>query len=386
MASFIKPYWLDYADSDTVLNRLLGEFNELIPNLDQSEGSITWDLFRPNAMQISRLIQFNLTEACKNMFPQFAYGDFLDYHAEDRLLFRKNPIHAFGSITIKGMPGAVIESGTLVSTISNTEEEAVYFQTLQRVTLDDNGDGEVEIRAVEPGSKGNVGALTIVAFDEGRDDIITIVNENPCSGGADRETDEQLYERIKLYDTRANTAYVGCERDYQLWALEVPGVGSARVQGCEDRDGNGGDGIVYVSITDSQGGQASQRLINEVYNHIASPDDIENKLSAVNSKLVVETPDVLKVDIKAEITLDTNVDFNASIENIENEFKDKVTEYLVTTYDKNKVIRHDIGAILTNIYGVLDYTKLTLNDNSENLPFTISDIPVLGEVTITEGS
>ncbi len=382
MADFETPTWLLYSDIETIHNKMLAELQTLLPDLDLSEGSFLWDIYRPIARAFSRFIQFNLTEYVKNTFPQYAYASMLDAHAEDRLIFRKNPIYAFGVIKITGNPGAVVEKGTIVMTTALNVVDSIKFETLERVTIPDSGEITVEIRAMEPGASGNVGRNTITALQEGRDDIKTITNEMECSGGADRESDEDLYERIRIYDQRIFSSWVGSENDYKLWALEVPGVGSARVEGCLDRTGDGGDGIVHVAITDSEGRVANERLKQAVYDHLNSPDNLENKLTAVNAKLVVESPETKTIDISATIYLEENFDYGVSIDTLEREFKEKVDEYIKSTFESGVIYRREIGAILINLYGVADYENLKLNNERSNIKFTVDEIPVLGEVTL----
>lgn len=384
MDEFKKPYYFNYADVNTLQTRMLNTITTLRPNLDISEGSVTWDFMRSAAIEISRFIQFNLLETAKNGFPQFAYGEMLDEHAKDRLIERKNPLPAFGLIKITGTPGYVIERGTVVQTLADGDNTPVSFETIRRITLSDSGEGEVEVRALVAGISGNVGANTITALQNGSSDIKTITNPNPCTGGTDKETDAQLYERIRIYDQRVHNSYVGSEDDYRLWALEVPGVGSCRVQGCLDKDGDGGDGIVYVSITGSDGQPANERLKEAVYNHLMSPDDLENKLTAVNSKLVVLSPEVLKIDIAAEVVLEEGMDFRATVEVLERELTTAVTEYLAENTSTGFVARREIGAFLIQLYGVLDYENLTLNNKEENIKYSMDQIPVLGEIHLTE--
>lgn len=40
------------------------------------------------------------------------------------------------------------------------------------------------------------------------------------------------------------------------------------------------------------------------------------------------------------------------------------------------------GALLDGMKDVIDYDSLKLNGTDENVPFTIEQIPVLGEVTV----
>lgn len=384
MADFTLPDYLKYSDTNTILNKIVSDFHVLRPDIDCSEGSILWDIFKPLALQLSRFIEFNLTETNKNIFPQYAYATMLDNHGEDRLIFRRGPIYAFGSVTFYGESGTIIPKGTIITTTSPIPADSVKFETIERVTIPDNGEIDAEIRALEPGKSGNVAPGTITALQVGNSKINEVTNKYETSGGADRESDEELRERIRIYDQRIFSSYVGTEHDYKLWTLEVPGVGSCRVEGCLDRTGDGGDGIVHISITDSEGRVASERLKELVREHLESPDDPENKKTAVNARLVLETPEIIPVNIYAEILVNKETDFNVAIDTIEREFCELTDEYIKSTFEDGIVYRRKIGAILDNIYGVSDYENLTLNNERLNLSFNVDQIPVLGEVRLVE--
>lgn len=384
MADFIKPYWLEYSDVETIFNRMLGFQQEVNPEVDYSEGSFFWDMTRNTAIEISRIIQFNMGEMAKNVFPQFSYAPMVDYHAEDRMLYRRNAIQAFGAVTIKGEPGIVIERGTVVHTIGQTEADSIAFETIERATIPDEGEITIEIRALEPGSKGNVSANTITAFQTELMGITSVNNNHACSGGADRETDEELRDRIQLYDRRVNQSYVGTEYDYQLWALEVPGVGSARVQGCLDRDGDGGDGIVYITLLDTNGEPANERLIRQVYEHIMSPDDPENKKAAVNSRLVVEAPVERELEVTADLVIDRTLEFSTTVADLSDEFLKRVNAHIRENIDSGTVLRRELGAILIDIFGVFDYENLMINGKRENVTYGMNEVPVCTKVTFKE--
>ena len=56
---------------------------------------------------------------------------------------------------------------------------------------------------------------------------------------------------------------------------------------------------------------------------------------------------------------------------------------MATTYSADTKVRvNRVGAIVAGIPGVEDYENLLLNGEDENISFTVTQIPVLGEVTV----
>jgi hypothetical protein len=49
-------------------------FDALPADIDKSPLQIPWDYMRPPALEKARFVQFNLNEAIKNMYPQWAGG------------------------------------------------------------------------------------------------------------------------------------------------------------------------------------------------------------------------------------------------------------------------------------------------------------------------
>jgi len=79
----------------------------------------------------------------------------------------------------------------------------------------------VPVRALEPGSAGNVGARTIVVMPTPPRGVDGVVNAEPLSGGLDPENDLQLRQRAKFALERAGNATLNALR-YAV--LDVDGV------------------------------------------------------------------------------------------------------------------------------------------------------------------
>ena len=64
-------------------------------------------------------------------------------------------------------------------------------------------------------------------------------------------------------------------------------------------------------------------------------------------------------------------------------FKNSVENYLKeNAFNSNTIYLSKIGGLLININGVLDYTDLKLNNNTENIPTNDEQVAVTGEVIL----
>ena len=199
---FQIPEFLKETSTEEEIHRRM--LSELPEDLDQSEGGYVYDLTRPTAIEVARLKEFELVETLKLIWPRFAEGIYLDYHAETRGLERKEAINAAGKLHIEGKSGTLISEGTIFMTESIHEEPAKEYETLEEAEISEgeNGMGSVDvpIQSIEAGSNGNSAAGTILLQDNVSEDITLIINPEPITGGMEEEDDESLRERIMEYD------------------------------------------------------------------------------------------------------------------------------------------------------------------------------------------
>lgn len=202
---------------DEIEQETKAKFGEKI---NTSERSVLGLLLRVFAWALSLL--WNIVEAVYNAaFPSTATGVALDRLVRFKGMTRILASEAFGKIKVTGTPNAIIPSGFLVSTSSG-----IFFETIEDLILDENGVGEVEIRAIEKGSKGNVGAGEIVEVVELNSDVESVVNPEPTYGGREKETDAELLKRFDELTPAGSSAIESIEATLR----EVPGVRDAIVE------------------------------------------------------------------------------------------------------------------------------------------------------------
>ena len=132
----------------------------------------------------------------RQAFPQTAQGEYLDQHAQLRGLTRKPAVQAEG--VVRFTPGEAsnlprsIPKGTVCMTAGMVRFETTRVGTLEAGALF----ADVPVRALEPGTAGNVSADTILVMAVAPFGIASCSNPQGCSGGADEEEDESLRERV----------------------------------------------------------------------------------------------------------------------------------------------------------------------------------------------
>lgn len=363
---FQIPSFLDESSEEEVHERMMKELPE---DIDKSEGGYVYDLTRPTASEVARLKEFELVEALKLIWPRFAEGIYLDYHAETRGLERKEAINASGILNVKGAEGTVIPEGKIFTTESINDEPEKEYETLEEAVISGEEGCNIPIQSIEAGLAGNSAANTVKLEEESIEGISEVTNVEPVSGGMEAEDDDRLRVRIMEYDQSQGSSFVGNIADYKRWASSVEGVGSVSIQG-----GSDGDGEVKIILTDANGEPATEELCLEVENYIMSPNQPENRLAPVNAKVSVSAPTKLEISISAEVKLK-----NATLEEVKSEFSEALRKYLKTTGEDGEIRYTQVAILLGDTTGVYDYTNLVLVADSvesvENIPVDKDKIP-----------
>ena len=400
---YVTPDFLQGQSADEIHARML---ENLPSDISKEEGNIPWDFTRPAALEKAEMVEFTLNEAIKLMFVVWANGEWLEMHGEREGVYRRAANPASGKLSVTGAVGTVIPSGFQFATTADITASAI-FQTTQEYTLageeDDGGNVtmEIEVTAVEGGTEGNVAADTIKIMISPINDISYITNDEPTSGGTDTEEDEDFRARI-IAKMRSGESATGCNADYIRWAKEVSGVGQAIVDPEWDdpslpeafhyTDEFGRRrcaGAVKVILIDSNGIPANEQICEAVYLHIAGTGDKDiNRLMPIGAHLTVVPPTGVTVDISATLILEDGAD----IETVTDLFTTRIADYwLAVGEEATENTEHtayirwvQVGAVLAKTTGVIDYTDLTINGGTDNIPITQEQYPVTGEVTLNE--
>ena len=222
----------------------------------------------------------------RQAFPQTAQGEFLDRHAQLRSLERNPAVRAEGVVRFTAGEAAslprTIPKGTVCMTAG-----MVRFETARTAVLEAGAlSVDVPVRALEPGSAGNVSADAIRSMAVAPFGIAACSNPRACSGGADGEPDEALRERVldtfRRLPNGANAAF------YEQGALSFDQVAGAAVI---PRPRGKGTVDVVVSTVSGLPGEA---LLEELREYFQQRREI-----AVDVQ--VRAPETVSVDLAVQV-------------------------------------------------------------------------------------
>lgn len=372
---FITPEFVDNSDPDTIQSRMM---NNLPVDISDMPADFPYDFTMPTAIEISRLIQYNLTRTLMLMFPMWAWGEWLDLHGVSAKVTRKQASRASGHVTVTGIAGTIIEEGTVFCTEGTTDVESVEFATTEEATIPEQGTVNIPVASVLTGATYNVTRNTVTLQKQPNENITSVTNENPIRGGTDEEDDDTYRERILEKLRSAEVSFVGCDADYVRWAKEVSGVGSAVVEP-EWK----GPGTVKVVVADPDGSAVGEETLKAVENYIVSPKDRLKRLAPIGASVTISTVQDMTMKYRAVIELESNY----SVDNVKEAFLSALKIYYRTAKDNEEIRYTVVSALLSNTAGVIDFSGLKINSGTDNIAVAADYYPVttLSDLDFTEG-
>lgn len=343
-----------------ILDRLKQYYTEIAGDkVNIIEGGFVWDTLSANSKEFEKAYA-EMALIIEASFPQTSWGDWLTKKAEEHGIIRQEATSSSVILTVTGQAGTTVQEGSLFST-----SDGKNFITVETKKIESIGTVDIKAQSQDVGTSYNVDAETITKIPMSIYGVSSVINKSAAYDGFDEETDEELLERLLFKVQKPATS--GNPYHYVQWATEVTGVGGVKVIRLWN-----GPGTVKVIITDANNGIASEDLIEKVKNHIEEQRPIGATVTVVSLEPV-------KIDIELKVTSGT-----ASIEGIKNAVNDYFKKNIFNaTYVSYAVIG---GIILNNsaTTGVLDYTDLKINNNTENVPLTDEQMPTVNEVKIIE--
>jgi len=334
---------------DMTFENILEDMLSRIPDdVDKREGSIIYDALAPCAYKLAEAY-FQLNHFIDLVSGDTAVGEYLDRVVADYGITRKPATKAIRKIETSGPVDTGtrwgLENTTYIITekISDTEYKA---ECEQYGEIGNQYSGDLE-------NIDNVSGVTATLTD-----VIT--------SGADEESDESLrarfYQQIQAPSTSGNVS------DYVKWALEVPGVGDAKVFPLWN-----GPGTVKVLIVDSNM-EVDETLEQAVYEHIET-------IRPIGATVTVDSPIEKVINVSAYVVLNGS----KTLEEVETEFINAFTEYLKSTVFETYTVSYArIGSILFSTPGVEDYESLLVNGGTANITIGDEEMPIAGTVMLTE--
>ena len=300
-------------------------------------------------------------------------GQFLDLVAGDYFnMTRRSGTVATCSMDLFGAPGKLIQRGTTFLTA-----EGLRFATTAAVTIGADGRAVCTLQAAENGADYNIAAGALVSMWINIPGLTSYYNTE-ATGGTDDETGEQLYERIDEARRRPRTSGNGW--DYRGWALEIDGVGEAKIVELAF-----GAGTVGITLVDSAYAPASPEKVEAVLQYIL-------RKKPIGAAPTVEAAKAVEISVSATVTLagtTTEVVKEALTAALQDYFKTLIDNKYQRIYYKPSedlpytVVYNRILALLLTIPGVDNFSSLTVSGAEEDISIPADSIPTLGEVTVT---
>lgn len=327
-------------------------------DMDTREGSFLNDMIAPVAMEIWKCYR-SLDALVPIAYVDESSGGYIDLRCAEFGLTRKAGAAAAAAITFAGTSGTVIPAGTAFFTSGGLE-----YTLDAAVTLAD-GAGAGMLTASAVGEAYNVvaGAISTMAVAIAG---LTSFSCAAAAGGVDEEADADLAAR--LYARLQEPATSGNAYHYRQWALEVSGVGDARVLPLW-----AGAGTVKVLLVDADKAPVDGAVVTAAAAYIAEE-------APIGATVTVESAEGLTVNVAATVTIDSTTTLTAVqaalVSNLDTYLKDLAFTGYTLLYNR-------VAFLLMNIDGVVDYSVLTVNDGTENLTIADNEVPVLGTVTVS---
>lgn len=367
---FTPPEFVGYSEPEEIQQRMMSELPE---GIDDMPGGFPYDFTMPTAIEKSELIQFHMVRTLMLMFPMWAWGEWLDLHAAKEGIERRPAGYASGKINVTGDPGTIIPKGTIFCTEATESSSALEYSSDESTVIPDDGIAEISVTSVDPGKESNINANKIKFLLNNIKGISSVKNPEAITGGTDIESDESLRQRIEEKCTQEEVSYIGNDADYTRWAKEVVGVGDCIV----DETWNG-PGTVKLIIVDSNGSPANEKLIQDVYEHIVSPDDRSKRLlPAGGIKLTIAPATIKSVSYTCTgIVYDETTDIPTIISSFETLV---LQEYSKSKFD-GVLIYNQIRPLITDIPGVSDFDTFLINGSEENIVLDKGEYPATENV------
>lgn len=368
---------------DYTYERLLEDvLNNAPEDIDTRQGSIFYDAVSGILLKVAKLYT-DLDLVVEMTSVVTATGEALDTRAGEYGITRLTATRAKYRVTFEGViPQAgerfYTDGQYFVLREGEESDQPIYYLEAEAAGSSGNdiykGTPAVPVNSIEGLTSATFGAI----YENGSDD----------------EDDESL--RTRVQEKIAGPAENGNKQHYKTWCESRDGVGRARIFPLWN-----GPNTVKAVLIDGEGQPCGPSKVEEVQNYI---DPATKGYTATVNGRTYTVGDGLGEGVAnlgahftatGAIPLSVNVSFVAELasgathdaaqqeaaEAIEEYFKELVLD---TAEVADIVVRVSaVGAILSGLHTILDYSDLKLNGAATNITPGEDDVPVIGEVSIS---
>ncbi|WP_152393755.1 baseplate J/gp47 family protein [Paenibacillus guangzhouensis] len=335
---------------EVILNRML---NRVTNDVDKRPGSVIYDALAPAAAEMAQMYM-DIDMFLRLTFASTSSGEYLALRAAEMGVSR-NP-------ATKAKRQGVFYSGNEYLDVPLGSRFSIDDVTY--VARDRIDPGIYILECEVAGNVGNtpIGPLLPVDYVPKltRAVLTDIVQE-----GVNEEPDEKLLAKYQLRVQQASTS--GNAYQYKQWAITVQGVGDAKVFPLWN-----GPGSVKVVIADLDKKPADPASV-------AQTSDYIEEVRPIGANVTVVSGVGKAIIVKAKVALATSY----TLQSVTEGFKSLLTDYLKSiAFEMTYVSYARIGTLLMSVPGVLDYSAMSLNGGTVNIPLADEEIPVFGSVEL----
>lgn len=298
----------------------------------------------------------------RQAFPQTAEGEHLDYHAQLRGLERKQAQVANG-VVLFTMGDAAAEERAIPKGMVCMTAGLVRFETTERGVIPAGSlTVQVPVQAVQPGAAGNVASKTITGMAVAPVGVSSCTNPEPCAGGCDQESDEELRARVletyRRMPNGANAAF------YQQEALTFDEVAAAAVV-ARPR----GTGTVDVVVATMEG-TPDQELLEKLVDHFEECREI-----AVDVQ--VRAPETKAVALQVAVAAREGATQEQTVAEVEAALRGWFTGKRLG----QSVLRAELASLIYSCDAVVNYSIIL---PEQDIAVAVDVLPVLDSLTVEE--
>lgn len=255
-------------------------------------------------------------------FVSTASGTALDRLANNVGLTRKVEMPATGQVVIKTSGEYLLQAGELFETDGGVMYELIG-DTLTSKQNDGSYQATGDVQCVEAGSLGNSAANTVTIVSNPDDNIISVSNPAPMSGGQDNETDEEFRKRIIAENKSTESATVN---GLETALLNLSGVRQVKVETVAGATDDASNSIYIYCL-----GGDRKAIARAIADHVALgtqlKGDITEKVADYTGQLREYSFSFAKeLPIYATVKVTTNTGWDA--DNGPSQIKSAVADYI----------------------------------------------------------
>lgn len=364
---------------DYTYEQLLADVLAAAPDgIDTRQGSIFYDAISGILIKIAKFytdldLVFELTQV------DTATGEYLDIKASEYGITRHSATSAQYHVTFQG-------------TTPDTGER--FFTNGTYFVLHETEDGILYLEAETAGISGNnVFSGTAAVPVNNIQELISATFGTIMEYGTDDETDDAL--RLRLREKISSPTENGNKQHYKTWCENFEGVGRARITPLWN-----GPNTVKAVLINPLGLPCSDALVERLQEYIDPAtkgytaeangkiykvgDGLGEGVANLGAHFTATAADETRISIEFDAELVSGATIDTAVEETTAALAEYLKELVLDTTESDDIIIRlsAVGALISGLDSVLDYSDLKINGGTENIMPGEDCVPVAGEVTI----